>query len=57
MFGLFKRKSPIDKLREKRDKLLKESFDLSKIDRTKSDAKRAEAEEVEKEIEALKAKG
>lgn len=53
MFGLFKKKSPIDKLEERRKKLLEESFRLSKTDRTAADAKFAEAENLLKEIEAL----
>jgi hypothetical protein len=54
MFGLFKKKSPIDKLNEKHQALLAESFKLSKTNRSASDAKIAEAEEVLKEIERLK---
>lgn len=53
MFGLFKKKSPKDKLNEKYEKLMEESFRLSKTDRKASDLKRAEAEEVMKELEAL----
>lgn len=54
MFGLFKKKSEIDQLRDKYKKLQKESFDLSKTNRSESDKKLAEAEEVYKKIEALK---
>jgi len=53
MFGLFKKKSEVEKLTEKRAKLLEESFKLSKIDRSASDAKIAEAEEISKQIENL----
>jgi hypothetical protein len=56
MFGLFKKKSEIDKLREQYKSLQKESFDLSKSNRSAADKKLAEAEEVFKKIEALKAK-
>jgi len=56
MFGLFKKKSEIDQLTELYKKLSKESFDLSKVDRAKADMKYAEADEVAKRIEALKAK-
>lgn len=53
MFGLFKKKSPLDRLKKKYDKLMKEAFDLSKTDRTLSDKKYAEAAEVQKEMDAL----
>lgn len=56
MFGLFKKKSEIDKLRDEYKKLQKESFDLSKTNRSAADRKLAEAEEVFKKIEALKEK-
>ena len=39
MFGLFKKKTAVEKLTEKYDKLMKESFDLSKINRKASDEK------------------
>ena len=51
--GLFSKKSPKDKLQKKYEKLMKEAFDLSKSDRSKSDAKYAEADQVAKETEAL----
>lgn len=54
MFGLFKKKSPIEKLQEKRKQLLDEAFRLSKTDRTASDKKTAEANEIENQIEALR---
>ena len=53
MFGLFKRKTPLEKLQEKYNKLTEEAFKLSKIDRKASDAKQAEAEEVLKKMDAL----
>jgi len=53
MFGLFK-KDPKAKLEAKYKSLLEEAFRLSKTDRTASDAKTAEAEEVLREIEKLK---
>ena len=46
MFGIFKRKSKSEKLQKEYEKLLKEAFELSKIDRSKSDAKYAEANEI-----------
>ena len=54
MFGLFKKKSKLDKLELKYKKLLNEAYNLSKINRTKSDAKTFEANEVLKEIEQIK---
>ncbi len=56
MFGLFKKKSELDLLRDQYKKLQKESFELSKTNRSESDKKLAEAEEVYKKIEALKNK-
>ena len=46
MFGFFKKKSKYDKLNEEYQKVLKEAFELSKIDRSKSDAKYVEAEKI-----------
>lgn len=54
MFGLFKKKSKIELLEEKYKKLQQESYKLSTVNRTESDKKLAEAEEVIKEIELLK---
>ncbi len=53
MFGLFKKKSPKEKLEKKYEQLQQEAFELSKTNRTLSDEKYAEAQEVLKEIEAL----
>ncbi len=53
MFGLFKKKTPLQVLEEKYKGLQKEAFDLSKSNRMQSDLKQAEAQEVLKEIEAL----
>ena len=55
MFGLFKKKTEVEKLNEKYDQLMKESFELSKINRKASDEKYAEADNIMKEIEKLKA--
>ena len=44
MFGLFKKKTQKEQLEETYEKLLKESFKLSTINRTASDAKAAEAD-------------
>jgi len=57
MFGLFKKKSAVEKLEEKHKALLEEAYALSKSDRNASDAKAAEAAEIDKQIEALQAKG
>ncbi len=51
---MFWKKDPIKKLQKQYEELNKEAFRLSKIDRTKSDQKYAEAEKVAQEIEALK---
>ncbi len=53
MFGLFKKKTPLEKLQEKYEKANAEAYRLSKIDRKASDAKQAEAEEILKQIDAL----
>ncbi|MEZ7901947.1 MAG: hypothetical protein ACI8RY_001157 [Urechidicola sp.] len=54
MFGLFKKKSEVEKLQEQYKGLMKEAFELSKINRTKSDEKTAEAEAILKQIDAIK---
>ena len=56
MFGLFKKKSEVEKLQSKYEALLKEAFELSKINRSKSDQKTFEADEVYKQIEILSQK-
>jgi len=53
MFGLFKKKSEKEKLQLQYEKLMKESFELSTINRSKSDTKAAAADEIMKQIEAL----
>lgn len=50
MFGM---KSKKEKLEVKLHKLLEEAYKLSQIDRAKSDAKTAEAEEVRKQLDAM----
>lgn len=54
MFGLFKKKNPIEKLEKEYKKFLEEAYKLQSIDRRKSDSKYAEAEEVLKRLEKLK---
>ena len=53
MFGLFKSKSKAEKLQEKYDKLIEESYKLSTVSRIDSDKKAAEADAVLKEMEEL----
>ena len=53
MFGIFKKKSKREKLQEKYEKLLKESYDLSKTNRKESDKKAYEADLVAREMEGL----
>jgi hypothetical protein len=53
MFSLFKKKSEKEKLEAQYKKLLDESYKLSHTNRTASDLKAAEANEVLKKIEAL----
>jgi len=53
MFGLFRKKSELEKLRELYAKLQKESFQLGHSNRKAGDAKLAEAEAVAKRIEEL----
>jgi len=50
---MFWKKSPKEKLQKKYNKLMKEAFELSSVNRQAADAKTAEAEAVMKEIEAL----
>lgn len=51
--GLFSRKSPKEKLQKKYEKLMQESYNLSKVNRKASDQKVVEAEEILKEINEL----
>lgn len=53
MFGLFKKKSQKDLLQQKYQKLMQEAHLLSKTNRTLSDGKVFDAEEVMKQIEKL----
>jgi hypothetical protein len=56
MFGLFKKKSDIDKLQDSYKKLMEEAYKLQSINRSDSDKKYQEADNVLKKIEALQAK-
>lgn len=53
MFGFFK-KDKKKELQKKYEKLMEESYKLSKTDRSASDQKRADAEAVLAEMEKLK---
>lgn len=53
MFDLFKKKSPVEQLAKKQRQLLKEAHALSTSNRSASDSKYAEADEISKQIEAL----
>ena len=53
MFKLFKKKSKKEVLQQKYEKLMKQSYQLSTINRTESDQKHAEANEILREIEQL----
>ena len=57
MFGLFKRKSELERLQFEYKKLSEESFRLSRSNRRESDRKTAEAEAVMKRIQALQGEG
>ncbi len=54
MFGLFKKKTEKEVLQKKYEKLMGQWHELSSINRAESDKKYAEAEEILKQIEALK---
>lgn len=56
MFGIFKKKTEVEKLQEKYNKLMAEWHKLSTTNRSESDKKYAEAEEIAKQIETLKSK-
>lgn len=53
MFNLFKRKTEKEKLQERYKKCFEEAYRLSTINRSASDAKTAEANEILKEMEKL----
>ena len=53
MFGIFKKKSEIDKLDAQYERLMKEAHRLSTSDRRASDAKAAEADKLLKRIAIL----
>jgi hypothetical protein len=53
MFGIFKKKSEIEKLENLYKKKMKEGYDLQSIDRSSSDQKYVEADQILKKIESL----
>ncbi len=53
MFGLFRKKSEKEKLQQQYQKIMKEAFDLSKVNRRLSDTKYAEADAIQKRIDKL----
>jgi hypothetical protein len=53
MFNIFKKKSEREKLAERYNKLMQEAFELSKVNRTQSDRKYAEADAIQKRMETL----
>jgi hypothetical protein len=55
MFKLFKKKSPLDKLYDQYEKKMKEAHQLSTSNRSASDAKVKEADDILKKIDQLKA--
>lgn len=56
MFNLFKKKSESDKLQEKYNRLMIEWHELSSVNRSASDKKYAEAQQVMDTLEALQSK-
>ncbi|MBK9591090.1 MAG: Lacal_2735 family protein [Crocinitomicaceae bacterium] len=56
MFEFLKKKSPLEKLDKEHKKLLEEAFQLSKSNRSESDKKYKEADDLAIQIEQLKAK-
>ena len=56
MFGLFKKKSEVEKLQELYKKLMEEAFKLQSINRNQSDHKYQEADMVLKKIDLLESK-
>ena len=53
MFGLFKKKTEQEKLQEKYKQLMKEWHGLSTINRSESDKKYAEAQEIMSKLESF----
>lgn len=56
MFGLFKKKSEIEKLQDQYKKLMEEAYKLQSINRSQSDQKYLEADNILKEIATFESK-
>lgn len=56
MFGIFKKKSEIEKLQDAYKKKMKEGYDLQSINRSDSDQKYLEAQQILDKIEVLQKK-
>jgi hypothetical protein len=56
MFGLFKKKSEVEKLHEEYKKIMQEAFKLQSINRSESDQKYLEADDILKKIKLLEEK-
>ena len=56
MFGIFKKKTEVEKLENLYKKKMKEGYDLKSIDRSASDQKYVEADQILKKIESLENK-
>jgi len=56
MFGLFKKKTEVDRLQAKYEALMTESHRLSTVNRSQSDAKFTEAQAVAAALDELKKK-
>lgn len=54
MFGLFRKKDPLDELQKKYEKTMAEVHKLSHVNRKKADLLMAEADHIARQIEALK---
>jgi hypothetical protein len=54
MFGIFKKKTELEKLQEQYQKLINESYQLSHSDRKAADSKAMQAFEVSRKIDELK---
>jgi hypothetical protein len=53
--GIFNKKSPADRMRKRYEKLMKEAYEVSRVDRKRSDAIYAEADQLMKEISKIEA--
>ena len=53
MFGLFKKKTEIEKLQAEYERLLKKSFELSTVNRAESDKIATKADEIGRRIDAM----